>query len=118
MFISFIISTAIIATFAVYVIKNPDAEELDLQTASNALADTFGNSSQYIWAIGLLAAGQSSTMTGTYAGQFVMEGFLEWKLPVWKRVFITRSIAIIPAMIVVFMNSESFTGLDNLLNII
>jgi len=66
--ISFVISTAVIATFAAYIITHPDDKDLDLLTASNALAETFGNSAKYIWAIGLLAAGQSSTMTGTYAG--------------------------------------------------
>ena len=67
--VSFSISAAVIATFAVYV-KSPqyDGEDVDLNTASNALARTFGESSQYIWAVGLLAAGQSSTMSGTYAG--------------------------------------------------
>ena len=43
-------------------------------------------------------------MTGTYAGQFVMEGFLNFKLPVYQRVLLTRSIAIVPAIIVTFMN--------------
>lgn len=42
-------------------------------------------------------------MTGTYAGQFVMEGFFDIKLPVWKRVFVTRAIAIAPALIVAFL---------------
>jgi natural resistance-associated macrophage protein 2 len=47
---------------------------------------------RYVWAIGLLAAGQSSTMTGTYAGQFVMEGFLQLSVPQWMRVLLTRTI--------------------------
>lgn len=63
-------------------VKNAD-KDLDLLSASNALQETFGTSAKYIWAIGLLAAGQSSTMTGTYAGQFVMEGFLNFTLPIW-----------------------------------
>lgn len=74
LFVSFIISTTVIATFAVYIINWKDAHpgedvvDLDLQTAADALVETVGKSAQYIWAIGLLAAGQSSTMTGTYAG--------------------------------------------------
>lgn len=62
--ISVIISTAVIATFAVYTIQHPcvddgksDNCDLDLQSASEALASTFGNAAKYIWAIGLLAAG-------------------------------------------------------------
>ncbi len=65
-----------------------------------------------------MAAGQSSTMTGTYAGQFVMEGFLEFKLPVWKRVLLTRSIAIVPAFAISFLGSEKLSKLDNWLNIL
>jgi len=62
----------------------PDSlDDLDLNTAADALVVTVGESAKYIWAIGLLAAGQSSTMTGTYAGQFVMEGFLDFTLPIW-----------------------------------
>jgi natural resistance-associated macrophage protein len=55
--ISVVISTAVIATFAVYVAGHPLHGDLDLLTASTALASTFGNSAKYIWAIGLLAAG-------------------------------------------------------------
>mmetsp|Transcript_24687 Transcript_24687/g.38414 ORF Transcript_24687/g.38414 Transcript_24687/m.38414 type:complete len:269 (+) Transcript_24687:608-1414(+) len=116
--ISFVISTAVIATFASYIISHPDSPPLDLLTASDALAETFGNSAKYIWAIGLLAAGQSSTMTGTYAGQFVMEGFLSFKLPIWKRVLITRSVAIVPALVVVFLNQDSLTNMDSYLNVL
>ena len=54
--ISFTISTSVIATFAVYKEKNANVE-LDLYSASEALAVAFGNNSKYIWAIGLLAAG-------------------------------------------------------------
>lgn len=69
LFISFIIALAVVATFAVYVERHPEAnKDLDLASAANALTDFLGDSSKYVWAIGLLAAGQSSTMTGTYAG--------------------------------------------------
>ena len=72
LFISFIINLAVIATFAEYVIANGHAGDpsydLDLGSAAVALEGAFGTFSKYIWAIGLLAAGQSSTMTGTYAG--------------------------------------------------
>jgi NRAMP (natural resistance-associated macrophage protein)-like metal ion transporter len=101
------VSTAVITTFAVYTLENPDKDkDLDLLSASFALRDQFGESSKYIWAIGLLAAGQSSTMTGTYAGQFVMEGFLNIKLPVYQRVLLTRAIAIVPAIMVTFFQQD------------
>ena len=57
-------------------------------------------------------------MTGTYAGQFVMEGFLDFALPVWKRVLLTRSIAIFPALAVSFLGQEQLINLDTWLNIL
>eukprot|EP01052_Picozoa_sp_SAG31_P057884 SAG31_NODE_17379_length_673_cov_0.637631_1_plen_119_part_10 len=48
----------------------------------------------------MLAAGQASTMTGVFAGQFVMEGFLNLKIAAWKRLALTRSIALVPALVV------------------
>jgi NRAMP (natural resistance-associated macrophage protein)-like metal ion transporter len=67
---------------------------------------------------GLLVAGQNSTMTGTYAGQFVMSGFLDWKIKAWKRVLITRSFAIVPTMVVaVYFESERGSRLDTLVSL-
>lgn len=70
-----------------------------------------------IWGIGLLAAGQSSTMTGTYAGQFVMEGFLGIKWPRWKRVLLTRSIAMGPTILCATVFSQYLDALDEWLNV-
>ncbi|HVL17501.1 MAG TPA: divalent metal cation transporter, partial [Gemmatimonadales bacterium] len=58
----------------------------------------------------LLASGQNSTITGTLAGQIVMEGFLNIRLPAWLRRLITRLIAIIPAVIVTAMYGEHGAG--------
>ena len=109
---------SVIATFAAYTSHKIVDQDLDLLTASDALADSYGNSAKYIWAIGLLAAGQSSTMTGTYAGQFVMEGFLDIQIPVWQRVLLTRSIALIPALSISFMPAGALTQMDTYLNIL
>lgn len=70
-----------------------------------------------IWGVGLLAAGQSSTMTGTYAGQFVMEGFLNIKWPRWKRVLLTRSIAMVPTVLCATVFASYLDILDELLNV-
>ena len=92
---------------------------LDLENAHHSLEASFGSSAKIIWAIGLMAAGQSSTMTGTYAGQFVMQGFINLHIPTYLRVFITRSIAIIPAIIVAFLgNLDSLQGFLNILQAI
>ncbi len=54
-----------------------------------------------LFAVALLASGQSSTITGTLAGQVVMEGFMRWRLRPWVRRIITRSIAIVPAVVII-----------------
>lgn len=112
--VSFLINMSVIITFAHWHLSK-DGTEITLQTAQSALYNTFGNNAKIVWAIGLLAAGQSSTMTGTYAGQFVMQGFLHLRLPSWLQVGITRSIAIFPALIVAF--NDSIDSLDGLINI-
>jgi manganese transport protein len=61
----------------------------------------------YLFAIALIAAGQSSTVTGTLAGQIVMEGYLQLRINPWMRRLLTRLIAIIPAVIVILINGES-----------
>jgi manganese transport protein len=63
-----------------------------------------------MFALALLASGQNSTITGTLAGQVVMEGFLEIRLPGWIRRLITRLLAIIPAVIVTALYGSSGTA--------
>lgn len=63
-----------------------------------------------LFAIALIAAGQSSTITGTLAGQIVMEGYLNLRIQPWIRRLITRVIAIVPALLVINMMGESATG--------
>ena len=116
LFISFLISFAVVGTFAFYHDTSTTPIDLNLRNADQALQQSFGSGARVIWGLGLLAAGQSSTMTGTYAGQFVMEGFLDIKLPVWKRVFFTRCIAVMPALVVAFI--ADYDEVDTYLNIL
>jgi manganese transport protein len=60
-----------------------------------------------LFAIALMASGQSSTITGTLAGQVVMEGFMRWRIQPWLRRLITRSLAILPAIFVIGLRGES-----------
>ncbi len=60
-----------------------------------------------LFAVALLASGQSSTITGTLAGQVVMEGFMHWRIKPWVRRLITRSVAIIPAVVIIGLRGES-----------
>ncbi len=73
----------------------------ELQEAHQLLAPALGGSAAVLFAVALLCSGQSSTITGTLAGQIVMEGFLHIRIRPWLRRLITRTAAIIPALIVI-----------------
>jgi manganese transport protein len=60
-----------------------------------------------LFVVALLASGQSSTITGTLAGQVVMEGFMHWRIQPWLRRLITRTLAIIPAVLVIGIRGDS-----------
>eukprot|EP00069_Balaena_mysticetus_P013013 bmy_07766T0 len=142
LFVSFIINVFVVSVFAeaffektnkqvVEVCRNissphthlfPDDNStltVDIYKGGVVLGCYFGPAALYIWAVGILAAGQSSTMTGTYSGQFVMEGFLNLKWSRFARVILTRSIAIIPTLLVaVFQDVEHLTGMNDFLNVL
>jgi len=72
-----------------------------------------------LFAVALLASGQSSTITGTLAGQVVMEGFMHWRMRPWLRRMISRLLAVVPAIIIVSIRgSGSITDLVNLSQVI
>lgn len=113
--ISFIINLFVTAVFAKAFYGTEKANSIGLVNAGQYLQEKYGGGLLpilYIWAIGLLAAGQSSTITGTYAGQFIMGGFLNLRLKKWLRALITRSFAIIPTMIVALVFDTSEETLD------
>jgi manganese transport protein len=85
----------------------------DISQAYRLLTPVLGASlASVLFAAALLCSGQNSTLTGTLAGQIVMEGFLHWRLRPWLRRLITRSMAIIPAAIVIgFMGEGRATSL-------
>jgi manganese transport protein len=68
-----------------------------------------------LFAIALLASGQASTITGTLAGQVVMEGFIRWKLTPWVRRIITRILAIVPAILIIGVRGDG--SVNELLNL-
>jgi manganese transport protein len=83
----------------------------DISDAHELLSPLLGTSiAATVFALALLMSGQNSTLTGTLAGQIVMEGFLNIRLRPWLRRLITRLIAIVPAMITVILYGESGTG--------
>uniref|UniRef100_A0A8C3AJ39 Solute carrier family 11 member 2 n=1 Tax=Cyclopterus lumpus TaxID=8103 RepID=A0A8C3AJ39_CYCLU len=142
LFISFLINVFVVAVFAeafygrtnqeVYSVCNQTGSphssifplnnatlEVNLYRGGVVLGCFFGPAALYIWAVGILAAGQSSTMTGTYSGQFVMEGFLNLRWSRFARVFLTRSIAITPTLLVaIFQDVQHLTGMNDFLNVL
>ncbi|KAA8540545.1 hypothetical protein F0562_024536 [Nyssa sinensis] len=85
-------------------------QDLDLNKASFLLENVVGSWSSKLFAIALLASGQSSTITGTYAGQYVMQGFLDLRLKPWIRNFLTRCLAIVPSLIVAIIGGSAGAG--------
>ena len=72
-----------------------------------------------LFAVALLASGQSSTITGTLAGQVVMEGFMNWRIKPWVRRLITRSVAVVPAILIISVRGNgSVTDLVNLSQVV
>ncbi|CAF2163331.1 metal transporter Nramp4 [Brassica rapa] len=115
--VSFIINVFVTTVFAKAFYGTDIADTIGLANAGQYLQDKYGGGFfpiLYIWAIGVLAAGQSSTITGTYAGQFIMGGFLNLKMKKWVRALITRSCAIVPTMIVALVFDSSDSMLDEL----
>jgi manganese transport protein len=80
----------------------------EIQDASDLLENLFGKAAPAFFAVALIAAGQSSTITGTLAGQIVMEGHLNIRIQPWLRRLITRLLAIIPALFtIIYFGNEA-----------
>jgi manganese transport protein len=105
------INAAILIVSAATFHTRGQTEVAEIQDAFHLLSPTLGvTAASTIFALALLASGQNSTLTGTLAGQIVMEGFLNIRLRPWLRRLITRLIAIVPAVIVTVMYGESGTA--------
>jgi len=84
----------------------PDSDWIRI--AYLTLAPLLGTSlASTLFVVALLASGQSSTITGTLAGQVVMEGFMQWRIQPWLRRLITRTLAIIPAVLIIGIRGDS-----------
>lgn len=110
LFIAFFINAAILIVAAATFHTTGNNDIADIHDAHEMLTPILGTTfASIFFAIALLASGQNSTLTGTLAGQIVMEGFLNIRLKPWLRRLITRSIAVIPALIVTIMYGEKGT---------
>jgi manganese transport protein len=109
--LAFFINGAILVLAAAAFHNSGYQEVADIGDAYKLLTPLLGTSvASFLFALALLASGQNSTITGTLAGQIVMEGFLDIRLKPWLRRLITRLIAIIPAVIVTALYGEKGVG--------
>jgi manganese transport protein len=108
---AFFINAAILILASATFHNTGHQEVADIGDAYRLLAPLLGTTAaSTLFAVALLASGQNSTITGTLAGQIVMEGFLNIRLPAWLRRLITRLIAIVPAVIVTGLYGERGAG--------
>lgn len=108
---AFFVNAAILVLAASTFFKAGLYQVAEIQDAHQLLAPLLGTEwAPLLFGIALVAAGQSSTITGTLAGQVVMEGYLNLRIAPWLRRLITRLIAIIPAYLVIVIYGESETG--------
>ena len=111
---AFFVNAAILVLAAAVFHSSGNQNVAKLEDAHRLLAPLLGTSlASTLFAIALLTSGQASTITGTLAGQIVMEGFLHWRIRPWMRRMISRSLAIIPA--VVFISIRGTEAVDDLL---
>src|SRR5947207_6159017 len=112
--LAFFVNAAILVLAASVFFFRGRTDVAQIKTAYELLSDFLGSKlAPTLFAIALITAGQSSTITGTLAGQIVMEGYLRLRINPWIRRLMTRLIAIIPAVIVILINGEN--NIDSLL---
>jgi manganese transport protein len=105
------INAAILIVAAATFHRTGNTQVAEIQDAYQLLSPLLGvGAASAVFALALLASGQNSTLTGTLAGQIVMEGFLNIRIRPWLRRLITRGIAIVPAAIVAILYGESGTA--------
>jgi manganese transport protein len=104
--LAFLVNAAILVLAATIFFKTGHSDVAAIKDAYVLLPPFFGNIAPKLFAIALIAAGQSSTITGTLAGQIVMEGYLQLRINPWVRRLITRLLAIIPALLVIIISGE------------
>jgi manganese transport protein len=112
--LAFFVNAAILVLAATVFFKTGRTDVGEIRQAHELLAPMLGsNLAPILFAVALIASGQSSTVTGTLAGQIVMEGYLRLRINPWVRRLLTRLVAIIPAVIVILINGEN--NIDDLL---
>jgi manganese transport protein len=104
------INAAILIVAAATFHTSGNTQVAEIQDAFKLLTPLLGAGASTVFALALLASGQNSTLTGTLAGQIVMEGFLDIRLRPWLRRLLTRAIAIVPAAVVAILYGHRGTA--------
>lgn len=104
--LAFFVNAAILVLAATVFFKTGNSQVAEIKEAHRLLPGFLGNLAPKLFAIALIAAGQSSTITGTLAGQIIMEGYLSLRINPWVRRLVTRLLAIIPALVVIIIYGE------------
>jgi manganese transport protein len=109
--LALLVNSAILIVAAATFHSRGQHQVAEIQDAYQLLSPLLGvGAASTIFGLALLASGQSSTLTATLAGQVVMEGFLQWRLPAWARRLATRLLALIPAVVAIVWWGEKSTG--------
>ena len=109
--IALLVNAAILILAAAVFHKNGYSGVSEIQDAYQLLEPLLGKSyAPVLFAVALIAAGQSSTVTGTLAGQIVMEGYLDLRIAPWLRRILTRLLAVIPAVLAISLRGEALVG--------
>lgn len=101
-------------------VRDPPITHAHLQHPSH-LSPLLPRTQRVIWSVGLLAAANASTVTSTYAGQMIMDGFMDWRVSVWWRTSVVRLITLGPTLLIAILlrgEDPSFDTLTEWLNII
>ncbi len=105
--IAFLVNAAILILAAKVFFSTGNSQVAEIKEAHQLLSPLLGSKiAPVLFAVALIAAGQSSTITGTLAGQIVMEGYLQLRINPWARRLLTRLLAIVPALIVILIYGE------------
>ena len=115
---SFVINLFVVCVFANCQVEGVDS--IGLGDAGDRLTVCYDGrrAFQYIFAVGLLASGQAATVTSTYAGQYVMQGYLNLQISAWKRSFLSRAIAIGPGLLIAIVAVDHIDDMQEWLNVV
>jgi manganese transport protein len=105
--LAFFVNAGILILAGAIFYKTGNSQVAEIKEAHRLLPSFLGNAAPILFAVALIAAGQSSTVTGTLAGQIIMEGYLSLRINPMLRRLITRLVAIVPALIVIIIYGES-----------